>query len=192
MDARAQRRELRQQLAERRRALSPAARMAAAQGLRRRLEQLPEYFTDPHVAGYWASRGELPLNLVIPPLAARGQQFLLPVVTADRQLRVRAVASRRRGAAQPLRHPGTACAGELAGARAGGTGVGAAAWVRPPRPPPGLRRRLLRPQLRVSRWAGAPDRTAAGRHRLCVSGTAADRRRRRGTSRSTSSPPSTS
>jgi 5-formyltetrahydrofolate cyclo-ligase len=86
VDARAQRRELRQQLAERRRALSPPARMSAAQGLRRTLEQLPEYFTDPHVAGYWASRGELPLNLVIPPLAARGQQFLLPVVTADRHL----------------------------------------------------------------------------------------------------------
>jgi 5-formyltetrahydrofolate cyclo-ligase len=27
------------------------------------------------VAGYWACDGELPLNLVIPPLAARGQQF---------------------------------------------------------------------------------------------------------------------
>ncbi len=60
--------------------------MGAAQGLRRVLEQLPEYFTDARVAGYWAFRDELPLNLVIPPLAARGQQFLLPVVTADRHL----------------------------------------------------------------------------------------------------------
>ena len=60
--------------------------MAAAQGLRHTLEQLPEYFTDAHVAGYWASHGELPLNVVIPPLAARNQQFLLPVTTADKQL----------------------------------------------------------------------------------------------------------
>lgn len=87
MDATAQRRELRQQLAERRRALTPPQRMAAAQGLRRSLEQLPEYFTDLRVAGYWASNGELPLNLVIPPLATRGQQFLLPVIGPGARLR---------------------------------------------------------------------------------------------------------
>lgn len=87
MDAIAQRRELRQQMAERRRSLSPSERIGAAQGLRRSLEQLPEYFTDARVAGYWASNGELPLNLVIPPLATRGQQFLLPVIGPDRQLR---------------------------------------------------------------------------------------------------------
>ena len=86
MDAPAQRRELRQRLAEQRRALSPTERINAAQGLRRSLEQLPEYFTDQRVAGYWASHGELPLNLVIPPLSARGQQFLLPVTTADKHL----------------------------------------------------------------------------------------------------------
>ncbi|MDQ6647208.1 MAG: 5-formyltetrahydrofolate cyclo-ligase [Pseudomonadota bacterium] len=86
MDATAQRRELRQQLAERRRALSPPERMGAAQGLRRSLEQLPEYLTDARVAGYWASHGELPLNLAIPPLAARGQHFLLPVIGKGRQL----------------------------------------------------------------------------------------------------------
>ncbi|SFR91306.1 5-formyltetrahydrofolate cyclo-ligase [Dyella sp. OK004] len=87
MDATAQRRELRQQLAERRRALTPPQRIAAAQGLRRSLEQLPEYFTDLRVAGYWASNGELPLNLVIPPLATRGQQFLLPVIGPGKRLR---------------------------------------------------------------------------------------------------------
>jgi len=86
VDAVAQRREFRQQLATRRRALPAAARLAAAQGLRRMLEQLPEYFTDSHVAGYWAVDGELPLNLAIPPLATRGQQFLLPVLQPDRQL----------------------------------------------------------------------------------------------------------
>ena len=87
MDALAQRREVRQQLADRRRALPAAARIAAAQGLRRSLEQLPEYFTDVRVAGYWASHGELPLNLVIPPLATRGQSFLLPLVGKDKRLR---------------------------------------------------------------------------------------------------------
>ena len=87
MDAIAQRRERRQQLAARRRALAPAQRIAAAQGLRRSLEQLPEYLTDARVAGYWACDGELPLNLVIPPLAARGQQFLLPVLCPGRHLR---------------------------------------------------------------------------------------------------------
>jgi 5-formyltetrahydrofolate cyclo-ligase len=87
VDATAQRQELRQRLGERRRTLTPPERMAAAQGLRRCLERLPEYLTDARVAGYWASHGELPLNLVIPPLAARGQQFLLPVIGADKRLR---------------------------------------------------------------------------------------------------------
>ncbi len=87
VDATAQRRELRRKLAERRRALTPPERMSAAQGLRRSLEQLPEYLTDARVAGYWASHGELPLNLVIPPLAARGQQFLLPVIGQGKHLR---------------------------------------------------------------------------------------------------------
>ena len=87
MDATAQRRELRQSLADQRRALTPPQRIAAAQDLRRSLEQLPEYLTDSRVAGYWASHGELPLNLVIPPLAARGQQFLLPVIGKGKRLR---------------------------------------------------------------------------------------------------------
>ena len=87
MDATAQRRELRQSLAERRRALAPAERIAAAQGLRRSLDQLPEYLTDARVAGYWATQGELPLNLVITPLAHRGQQFLLPVISKGQKLK---------------------------------------------------------------------------------------------------------
>ncbi|HKR77180.1 MAG TPA: 5-formyltetrahydrofolate cyclo-ligase [Rhodanobacter sp.] len=86
MDATAQRQSLREQMAERRRALPPPARMAAAQGLRRSLEQLPEYLTDVRVAGYWATGGELPLNLVIPPLFARGQRFLLPILAKGKQL----------------------------------------------------------------------------------------------------------
>jgi 5-formyltetrahydrofolate cyclo-ligase len=87
VDTAARRRELRQRLAERRRALTPPQRMTAAQGLRRSLEHLPEYHTDQRVAGYWACDGELPLNLVIPPLATRGQQFLLPMIGQDNLLR---------------------------------------------------------------------------------------------------------
>jgi 5-formyltetrahydrofolate cyclo-ligase len=87
LDAPVDRREIRQQLAARRRALPPQARMAAAQGLRRSLEQLPEFHTDMRVAGYWATDGELPLNLAIPALAARGQQFLLPMLDRERELR---------------------------------------------------------------------------------------------------------
>lgn len=86
MDATAHRQALRQQMAERRRALPPPARMAAAQGLRRSLETLPEYLTDLRVAGYWATGGELPLNLVIPPLATRGQRFLLPLLAKGKEL----------------------------------------------------------------------------------------------------------
>jgi 5-formyltetrahydrofolate cyclo-ligase len=87
VDTAAQRHELRQQLVARRRALTPPQRMAAAQGLRRSLERLPEYHTDARVAGYWATDGELPLNLAIPPLAGRGQQFLLPLVMPGHELR---------------------------------------------------------------------------------------------------------
>jgi 5-formyltetrahydrofolate cyclo-ligase len=102
VDATARRRELRQRLADQRRALSPPERMGAAQGLRRSLEQLPEYLTDARVAGYWASHGELPLNLVIPPLAARGQQFLLPVLGKHKHLRFAPWQSG--DAVQPNRH----------------------------------------------------------------------------------------
>ena len=76
-----ERRELRADLVQRRRQLKPAERVAAAQGLRHSLEQLPEFLTDAHVAGYWATGGELPLNLAIAPLAQRGQTFYLPIVT---------------------------------------------------------------------------------------------------------------
>ena len=107
MDA-ADRHELRQLMAERRRALPPPARMAAALGLRRSLEQLPEYHTDVRVAGYWATGGELPLNLVIPPLATRGQRFLLPLLARNKELHFApwrdgdAVAPNRYGIPEPV------------------------------------------------------------------------------------------
>jgi 5-formyltetrahydrofolate cyclo-ligase len=39
------------------------------------------------VAGYWAVRGELPLNLAVASLARRGQRYFLPVLGRMRQLR---------------------------------------------------------------------------------------------------------
>ena len=99
---------LRQQLSERRRALPPPARMAAAQGLRRSLEQLPEYLTDTRVAGYWANAGELPLNLAIAPLRSRGQAFLLPLLAKGKELHFApwkdgdAIAPNRYGIPEPV------------------------------------------------------------------------------------------
>lgn len=81
-----QRTQTRKQLAERRRMLAPAERMNAARGLRESLEQLPDFLVDERIAGYWATDGELPLNLAIAPLNRRGQQYHLPVVRAERQL----------------------------------------------------------------------------------------------------------
>lgn len=82
-----QRQTLRDRLTEKRRQLGPAARIQAASGVRRSLEQLPEFMTDERIAGYWACAGELPLNLVMASLAERGQDFYLPVISTQRQMR---------------------------------------------------------------------------------------------------------
>ncbi len=86
-DVASHRRDLRAELTGRRRQLDAGARLHAAQGVRRNLERLPEYLVDERIAGYWACAGELPLNLAMAPLAARGQQFHLPVVGPERRLR---------------------------------------------------------------------------------------------------------
>ena len=67
-------------MSARRAALGAAERIAAAEGVARSLERLPEFMVDPNVAGYWAVRGELPLNLVVASLHSRGQHYLLPVL----------------------------------------------------------------------------------------------------------------
>ena len=74
------RRALRAELRARREALGPRERMQAADGLADQLGYLAEFLTDERVAGYWAVRGELSLHRVLPPLAARGQRFHLPVL----------------------------------------------------------------------------------------------------------------
>ncbi|MGH8212286.1 MAG: 5-formyltetrahydrofolate cyclo-ligase [Rhodanobacteraceae bacterium] len=74
---------LRAEMSARRSALGAAERIAAAEGVARALERLPEFMVDANVAGYWAVRGELPLNLVVASLHSRGQHYLLPVLEED-------------------------------------------------------------------------------------------------------------
>jgi len=77
---------LRARMAVRRDELDAKQRIAAAAGLLHSLEALPEFMTDANVAGYWAVRGELPLNLAVASLARREQHYFLPVLGAMRQL----------------------------------------------------------------------------------------------------------
>ena len=86
MDASSTRRALRERLRAERLALNPATRIAAARGVRDALDVLPGRDTLRRVAGYWASNGELPLNLVVAALAARGARYFLPVIVAPRRL----------------------------------------------------------------------------------------------------------
>jgi 5-formyltetrahydrofolate cyclo-ligase len=77
---------LRARMAVRRNELDAKQRVAAAAGVLHSLERLPEFMTDAKVAGYWAVRGELPLNLAVASLARREQHYFLPVLGATRQL----------------------------------------------------------------------------------------------------------
>lgn len=77
---------LRTRMSMRRNELDAKQRIAAAAGVLHSLEALPEFMTDANVAGYWAVRGELPLNLVVASLARREQHYFLPVLGAARQL----------------------------------------------------------------------------------------------------------
>ena len=74
---------LRAEMSARRAALSAAERIAAAEGVARSLERLPEFMVDANVAGYWAVRGEVPLNLAVASLHSRGQHYFLPVLDAN-------------------------------------------------------------------------------------------------------------
>lgn len=97
-------------MSARRQALRAAERIAAADGVARNLERLPEFVVDPLVAGYWAVRGEVPLNLAVARLQAHEQRYFLPVLetTAPRSLRFAeftngiAMAPNRYGIPEPL------------------------------------------------------------------------------------------
>ena len=77
---------LRARMSVRRNELDARQRIEAAAGVLHSLEKLPEFMTDPRVAGYWAVRGELPLNLAVASLARREQRYFLPVLGESRQL----------------------------------------------------------------------------------------------------------
>lgn len=77
---------LRARMAVRRNELDAKQRISAAAGVLHALENLPGFMTDANIAGYWAVRGELPLNLAVAALARRGQRYFLPVLGATRQL----------------------------------------------------------------------------------------------------------
>lgn len=87
---------LRARMSVRRNELEARQRVEAAAGVLHSLEKLPEFLTDANVAGYWAVRGELPLNLAVASLARRGQYYFLPVLDEGRRLRF---AEYRNGAA---------------------------------------------------------------------------------------------
>ncbi len=82
-----ERRLLRAELRAKRQALGATERMTAATGVAASLEQLPEFLTDPRIAGYWAIDGELPLHSVVASLQRRGQRYYLPRLAGPRLLR---------------------------------------------------------------------------------------------------------
>src|SRR5690606_32583571 len=73
---------LRETLRERRRRISPPARMAAAESLARRLLTLPFNVPPGPVAGYWALDGEIALHAWQLGLSP-GSVYCLPVLTGD-------------------------------------------------------------------------------------------------------------
>lgn len=82
----AERRQQRQDLRVRRRALPAPQRIAAAESLATQLLALPFAPQSGHVAGYWAMDGEIGLHawqLRLPP----GCVYCLPVLCADQRLR---------------------------------------------------------------------------------------------------------
>ncbi len=78
--------ELRRDLRARRAALTPGARLAAADAVARHLGEQPDLREPGYVGGYWAVNGELPLHAVQLRLAP-GQVWCLPVVQPDGCLR---------------------------------------------------------------------------------------------------------
>jgi 5-formyltetrahydrofolate cyclo-ligase len=94
---------LRAAMAAQRVALNAAQRIAAAEGVARSLERLPEFMVDPNVAGYWAVRGEVPLNLAVASLHSRGQKYFLPVLDQSTPRLLRFAEYKTGAALQPNR-----------------------------------------------------------------------------------------
>jgi 5-formyltetrahydrofolate cyclo-ligase len=69
---------IRRELRARRAALPPAERIAAAEGLAARLEELAEWHVDQRIAGYWAIHGEMLLHRAAAACERRRAQWHLP------------------------------------------------------------------------------------------------------------------
>jgi 5-formyltetrahydrofolate cyclo-ligase len=99
---------LRNRLRERRRGVGAAERIAAAEALPARLARLRAYAAAGRIGGYWAIDGELPLAAVVADLRARGSDYCLPLIGADRRLRFAAwragdaLATNRHGIPEPV------------------------------------------------------------------------------------------
>lgn len=77
----------RSRMSVRRNELDAKQRITAAAGALRSLQALPDFLTDSCIAGYWAVRGELPLNLAVASLRRNAQNYFLPILDDDRRLR---------------------------------------------------------------------------------------------------------
>lgn len=75
---------LRNELRQRRRALSSRHQRLAAQRVARALKALPEYRNSQHIALYLHSDGELPCDAVLTLLGHQQRHGYLPVVSGDR------------------------------------------------------------------------------------------------------------
>ena len=74
------RQNLRQQLRERRQALTPSEQAQASQWLLRKLMSVPQVLRGQHIALYWAMDGEIDLAPVAEQLWKMGKQCYLPVL----------------------------------------------------------------------------------------------------------------
>ena len=106
--------DLRSRMRERRTALPPGERIAAARGVGEQLETLPEFLVDLRIGAYWAVRGELPLSHALPALFRRGQIVCLPVLGPEQRLRFapwlpgQDLAANRYGIPEPEQNPANA------------------------------------------------------------------------------------
>lgn len=109
--------ELRSQLRERRAAIPPGQRLAAADAVARQLADRPGLHEPGYVAGYWAMNGELPLHSVQLRLAP-GQVWCLPVLRPGGRLRFAPwkpgdpLAGNRYGIPEPVVEPAATLAPE--------------------------------------------------------------------------------
>lgn len=74
------RQDLRRQLRERRRALTPSEQAQASQWLLRKLMSVPQVLRSQHIALYWAMDGEIDLAPVAEQLWKMGKHCYLPVL----------------------------------------------------------------------------------------------------------------